>query len=203
MFLVVIYKPAARKLAVVFTEVYVYLTWCYLNPSALLKNEKIKSLKAQNYWRQRCTAVPMLHCVSSSHCTTPNEQWGKYGLSGLLAPERGVRWAGCTLLCSCARCRVCRVLHYASGDFFPIKVSISPFSPKSGFNKMALLIIETCTARKLNYIHTWYTCTFSLSNKYSISVGNDVYLLNFKSRFNQEILTDSVMLWMSIVWSIS
>lgn len=116
--------------------------------------------------------------------------------------QRGVRWARCTLLCCCACYKVCHVLHYALGDLFPVKVLISPFFPKSGFNKMALMI-EMCTARKLNYIHTWCTCKFSLSNKYCVPVANNVYWLIFRSRFKQEILTESVMLWMSIMSLIS
>ena len=101
-----------------------------------------------------------------------NKQWAKSGLSGLLAPERCAVSAVRTAL---LLCMLQSLPHLAPcfGGLFAVKVSISPFSPTSGFSKMTL-IIQVCTARKLRYVHTWYTCKFSLSDKYRIPVVNNV-----------------------------
>lgn len=132
-----------------FREIDVYLTWCYQSSSVVLKNEKMKLLQALNSCREVGTAVFLLHCVSFS---APQLNRAKQELSGF----------------------ACHILHYGR---FPS--NFLPFSPKSAFNKVTLIIV-ICTARKLSFIHMWYTCKFSLSNKYHILVANKLYLLNFK-----------------------
>lgn len=134
-FPVVIYKPAARKMAVVFTEVPVQLTWCYLNSSALLKNEKPSHLKPQIIGGSE--AQLYVYCTASLRLGVPqmmnSEQ--KYRLSGLLAPERGVQWAQCMLLCSCACCKVCHILCYALGVCFQLRYRFLPFFQNLGLIK--------------------------------------------------------------------